>query len=427
MRPPDESLAARSDQATPLTSWLLAVYLFSGPIFFGTLGALGGTHRAGDIGLQVFNGALLAGLIGCILLARNSGLLGVRMNRRRWVLLGLVVTIGVSAGLTWVMNPGAVVMGNVLYVYFTLCLPAALIACFVPAHAALALRRPMVVVSVYLTVVLSAFVVRSPSIGEANLNDVGGTTHLTVGLAMAMALGVNISELFRGRRRLLVPVFLVLAGLNLCVIVVSGSRGALVGATVMVLVLAYHRRWQLQRVAGFVTAILMIVAVIYLWTTLQVEGAGGTQRIAALFADGQDQSKAARIDLYGYTWQRVVDAAAWGRGVGSYSVDWGSYAYPHNFFLEVANDFGIIGIVIAAAVCIGTFVRAGRVLRSRTFESIGIVAVLSIGALAQLQFSGSYTATTQLWVLLGLLWIHGRPMLDAVIEAGADRQKAMAA
>ncbi len=318
-------------------------------------------------------------------------------------------------------------MGNVLYVYFTLCLPAALIACFVPAHAALALRRPMVVVSVYLTVVLSAFVVRSPSIGEANLNDVGGTTHLTVGLAMAMALGVNISELFRGRRRLLVPVFLVLAGLNLCVIVVSGSRGALVGATVMVLVLAYHRRWQLQRVAGFVTAILMIVAVIYLWTTLQVEGAGGTQRIAALFADGQDQSKAARIDLYGYTWQRVVDAAAWGRGVGSYSVDWGSYAYPHNFFLEVANDFGIIGIVIAAAVCIGTFVRAGRVLRSRTFESIGIVAVLSIGALAQLQFSGSYTATTQLWVLLGLLWIHGRPMLDAVIEAGADRQKAMAA
>ena len=72
---------------------------------------------------------------------------------------------------------------------------------------------------------------------------------------------------------------------------------------------------------------------------------------------GQNRSDQGRINLYIEAVDNFIDTEGSGVGTGGFSYYFGvtKYTYPHNLFLEVASEQGIIGLLILL-ILLGTVV-----------------------------------------------------------------------
>jgi len=163
----------------------------------------------------------------------------------------------------------------------------------------------------------------------------------------------------RGARWLLLGPGLVL--LAVC-LVLAGSRGALVSALaacLATLVLFSRRRLStILRVAAVLGLVGLVLAFVPVPETLW-------ERYSSLVEEQADLATvAARLDLYRIALDAFLDSLWVGYGTAAFAAfsPYRSFRYPHNLFLEVACEQGLVGLSVLA-VMLGTGL--GRLVRPR--------------------------------------------------------------
>jgi O-antigen ligase len=116
--------------------------------------------------------------------------------------------------------------------------------------------------------------------------------------------------------------------------------------------------------------------------------------MAARFAEGDVQSVGGglainvegRSSLWDLTWRSYRESPIVGKGVGSaeqvIGASLGEINHPHNDYLRILHDFGLIGLVLFAASVVGLLVHSGRSLRAvpgdRDEAPLHLAAILAL-------------------------------------------------
>jgi O-antigen ligase len=94
-----------------------------------------------------------------------------------------------------------------------------------------------------------------------------------------------------------------------------------------------------------------------------------------------------------------------GIGTGGFAAVSPLEVYPHNLVLEVAAEFGLLGLVPLVLALIAGVVAIARSVRAPLATDRGLsvlVAALFTAALVNAMFSTDITANSDVWLLLGL-------------------------
>ncbi len=136
------------------------------------------------------------------------------------------------------------------------------------------------------------------------------------------------------------------------------------------------------------------------------------RRTSILFASSgaaTDPSSASRLMLYREAWELFERAPFLGHGMGSYWRITG-HVYPHNVFLELLAESGLVSTVLFA-ILIGTTGWTGlRLLQITSFSPQSSVAVgIFMIAVAHQQVSGAFWMAKLLFLFMGVIvGLHSR-------------------
>lgn len=173
--------------------------------------------------------------------------------------------------------------------------------------------------------------------------------------------------------------------------VLSGSRGAMLGTLVAVIVMSVcltMRAW--RRV--IVGSVISVPAIAYLYqrygdllaTTLQ-------RRIVVLTLE--EQYTAGRDNLWAAAWDMFMERPLFGWGLGSFVVQ--NQTYPHNLLLQTAAEIGLCGVILIIAPLL-VWIRRLAVARPRDPLIIAPLASAALILVASM-FSGGYYDARFFW------------------------------
>ncbi|MEZ5339054.1 MAG: O-antigen ligase family protein [bacterium] len=119
-------------------------------------------------------------------------------------------------------------------------------------------------------------------------------------------------------------------------------------------------------------------------------------------------SGSTRFSGYSTTWMLLEESPLWGRGVGSWPVVTGRgdiRAYPHNIFLEVFFELGLVGLLLFTAMLVYplTLLPGIRGLREDPLLLLALAQYLS--AFINANLSGDLNDNKLLWASMGMMVI----------------------
>ena len=183
-----------------------------------------------------------------------------------------------------------------------------------------------------------------------NVNGVGGYSSFFYANASELGLGLCIAYpltyyLFRSvRNKFMKAVFLILTGLFLVSIVFTGSRGAFVGFVVTLLYILYKER---KLLVGLAVIAVLSGPALYLVSGQYVD------RIKSIGEYKSDDSVQIRFQVWRAAISMVAGRPLFGVGTGNFANAYGayrapgdlsSYTSPHNVFVQVIAELGMVGI-----------------------------------------------------------------------------------
>jgi len=118
------------------------------------------------------------------------------------------------------------------------------------------------------------------------------------------------------------------------------------------------------------------------------------------------EQSSGRDDLYPRAISMITDSNFMPHGVGyfPYATDY-SYPYPHNLFIEVTLDFGIIGLFLFILVWVYLIIKYFKYKKYNPYFG-DLVGLLFIYSFTRLMFSGTYWQESFYWALIGLILFH---------------------
>lgn len=195
--------------------------------------------------------------------------------------------------------------------------------------------------------------------------------------------------------------YLVMTSISLLSILVWGSRGCLL-IVFIYLICKYGRKyWLLLSVAGsgilcfydqFAQALIRLVSI------LPVESYK-LRKLVMMLTKGIVESSSGRDTLYLYYW-KIFQENIFGVGIG-YS-DRIGLIYPHNLFIQVAIEFGIIGLLVLLILIVYIW-RKISCLKSDYYEILIIIASIALG---RLLVSSNYWVRPEFWALISLIAVN---------------------
>jgi O-antigen ligase len=239
---------------------------------------------------------------------------------------------------------------------------------------------------------------------EANPIPTG--TLLALGLVIAV-IGLT-SELFGKTRKVkllcIVAILVCLYGIFL-----SGVRGplisAIVGLALYFLVLFMQRPRVLASIAGMVVLVLVTFNVWYRYVISSVPNIGGY----SLQAITEGLSTQERVERYRAAIELFVQNPLLGTGTDGFAQHTG-LGYPHNIFLEIASETGVVGLLIFTCFLASIALHGLRyfAMSATRYDPrampIGLaVLVVSLTLLMSKQFSYNLTMHKDLFAFLGLM------------------------
>jgi O-antigen ligase len=428
--------------------WIVAILLV-GQFLLHWISSLSGGGISRD---NPLSGPLLPmyALTGCLVLAR------VMLRRRKqalppWpaqaqILMLCAVLLGVmiAAGLLYSPAPMSARGKTLGYIAFNLA-PSALVILLVDSEERLA-RLVRAVIIVGMAMAIFTHLGQGAAAGsDAGLYNVGqGKLGLTIagarftgGTWFARRLDLVLISLLAvvalSRSRVAVLSMLALFPYVCYLLFLSGSRGAIAGgalAFMVVLTLLTAMTKSGRALRSTMVALLLLVGAVGMGAVRQeavsreiVERYTVLQRPFQTNAAGAD-----RLEFWGSAWETFQDHPVFGIGSGGWGMVWNSQDYrdfPHNIFLEILCEQGLIGGLLFSLFFFGTIHLAWRVMRHPLTTLRGkTLAVWAIGILTfaglDAQLSGDIQTNDYIWMASAIICVLAR------ISACATRPSSLA-
>ncbi len=359
--------------------------------------------------------AALAALVGTFIVLRQG------IYRPALELLALILIFLGWVLVTWSWSPSRVLAKAYMTAYLTLDLFSVIAAGFVIAPSRERIARLFLWTSVW-AIVIAAY----GSWLYLNYGFImfykdfafGGRAYLRWGYGVAFGavvlFAITIFSRFLSGKQLVAGAFLVLCTYF---VFVSGSRGALLGFALgcLILLLGSGRFWRagrLQVTTSQVIAflVLLIAAGYVTWMVIEGTTTQSIGRFVKLFRQAEDPSvilSANRFSYYAFALKAWLQAPILGNGLGSFSILYGNReivgTQPHNAFLEILAEYGLVGLVLFLSVLGYVF---GRVRRSgmqrdpMMLTLMAMFAVQFVNAMVARELSGQMGLFTMLGLLI---------------------------
>lgn len=256
---------------------------------------------------------------------------------------------------------------------------------------------------------------------------VGSANYLMLGRICGFGLVVALAGWLYGRGRATRALCLgMVFGLG-AVLMVSGARGPLLAtALALLLPLAIGVRLTTRSIRysrTMVSVIMLLLAVagsVILYTAITERMPGTFQRFERLVAGAGGElrgSEAVRIEHYKTAFDLWSQAPLLGHGVGSWPLLTGrpdDRYFPHNMFLEVLVEAGLVGLVFLGALFATAF-RAFSLERLRRDPQALCATMLFASALLNAMLSGDIADNRVVFMWMGLLALFAlaRPVAAA--------------
>lgn len=199
--------------------------------------------------------------------------------------------------------------------------------------------------------------------------------------------------------------------ISLINLILSTSRGSIVGVVASLLFVLFTYRARLPRGSwlGLLFIWPLYQLVISVWGNRVID-----LQILSVFVGGElDLSSRLRLLFYQQAWERFIASPLIGTGAGS------NLYYPHNLFLEVASDLGIIGLCCLFLIIWHLVYNIRRLRLHQTVNQqqvlINLIIVGLIYGLVIAQFSGNLQHQRELWMFVALGWaVMNNPQFTSI-------------
>ncbi len=240
------------------------------------------------------------------------------------------------------------------------------------------------------------------------------TVSRVIGLGATLVLVLFSTKIFAIRRIPMVQNFFLI--LLFCLMIFSmlltGSRGPLLFVFLAFLFtvpffIKHLRLKYLKTVIISLSIILLIVVVSNVVIDMKNIQFASVERIMRNVTTlGQNRSDQGRINLYVEAVDNFIDTEGLGVGTGGFSYYFGMthYRYPHNLFLEVAAEQGIIGLMLLIFLICAVIFQLVKLIKLKNIYIIGLFALwlfTLFNSLVSMDISGNY----YFWIIGGLFWI----------------------
>jgi hypothetical protein len=203
----------------------------------------------------------------------------------------------------------------------------------------------------------------------------------------------------------LLDILLIFAGL--VSIITIGSRGPILSiiifSMISILIFFFENRSKFKSLifffllgTGFIIFISTLNSLLFSFEKLLARF-GIQSRFITLFTSEKIDFLTGRSDIYQLTIQNIMDNPLFGLGLAGDRVLLKG-TYPHNIFLEIVSQFGIVIGSIILIIFLFYWI-AGPIYSNKSERDL-IVIFLGIG-LVQLFVSGSYLTSSNFWLLMG--------------------------
>ncbi len=256
-----------------------------------------------------------------------------------------------------------------------------------------------------------------------------GANHIAtgriIGLGLLTILGLMLVRSAGAVSLLLAPSSLLYAGLAalLCYgLFASGSRGALVAllvaiATMLLVGSAIKRARKIV-----LTATLFLIAAVLTITIISPQASATmNQRLATTLAAPLDQTAHTRVIRAQAAMEMFTQRPLTGVGVGGFDLLFNPFEsergdYPHNLFLEVAAEMGIIGLILFTALVFLPIYYALTSFRQTGNWTTLLVLAVTIYLLVNALFSGDLNDNRLLFTALGLCLTRKIPATSPAVQ-----------
>lgn len=404
--------------------WLIVIYMFAEALFFGTKSIFVDVASEGASNFGYFS-MILYFLIGVFFIIKLAGFINEKDKSFQY---SKVIIVFIVLALSAFIFIGALQYNGHYFIvqqgkyFLSFVFPSVILGMMITEKNILELAGRMKIISIYLTLSLSVALIGSVGQGFTMFHDLAGATHLTIGYAMSAMFGINLLSFFYQRTMSSKLLFLALMIINVAIILFSGSRGSLV-SVVLMLALSFliYMIWKKKFIIGVILLTVIGTIVPVLFTNANFSFA--IERILAGFSSSGDESTSQRLVLYDTALNNFYENPIFGKGIGSFSNEIGRYYYPHNIFLEVLNDFGMIGFFVLLFFLVMLLRKSIWIIKQKSYQDHMLV-FLFLNVFVQLIFSGSYLADEQFWLLGTIIFCFNRKKYkEAELEISNKEQK----
>lgn len=225
---------------------------------------------------------------------------------------------------------------------------------------------------------------------------------ITFGRVSGIASLILLCSLFSSgskRRWFLLPVLLPVS----YVAVLTGTRGVLVAFMVGVVALVILRLRRSPRAA----ILAACIAAIALFLAFHYAPSEYTERYRATQETLLQED---RLTLWKSAYEMFLQSPLIGSGTGAFHDYVNGWAYyPHNIFLEIGAELGLMGLAVFVVFLLLTLKSAMRVILSPLYDDkvkqiMLILLVCFIFSLVEAQFSADINDNWHIWFFSGFIW-----------------------
>jgi len=234
-------------------------------------------------------------------------------------------------------------------------------------------------------------------------------TRIGAGWLMGMSILLLVAyPIFRKPAHRLTAWILVLPLLG-SALVASAARGAIVPLLILIpLTFFIFAKQRLNATSAFLAAVLIASCVVAYFSLKRADPDKYSSKVSELLqmSEGKATSGSGgkRLDYYQKTIAAIPNNLWFGKGVGSWGVFYygiDKRNYPHNLFLEIAYEEGMLGLTLFLALILTVISIAHRMLQATRYR-YGALAGLLFYCLFVSMFSGDLDDNRLLWFWIGV-------------------------
>ncbi|RXS15622.1 O-antigen ligase family protein [Staphylococcus saprophyticus] len=190
--------------------------------------------------------------------------------------------------------------------------------------------------------------------------NVFGSDYLALGRLLGISILILLANILLIKQSITNKIFTSMTTLFLLLtLIVSGGRAPLLFLIITILIFLLfqvnlnNKTLKYNKLLPSFIVFLITVVLIFFKSNLAIFETFKTRLLFLTTQSGGGASASGRIDRFKIAFHMFKDSPIYGKGIDSFSKYYGmANDYPHNIFLEIAAELGIIGILIFSIILI---------------------------------------------------------------------------